>query len=93
MANFPFYTEHAHDRGTVTQDSSNAARTTATSNAEGSLKLEVADKIFLLQPVTHPFVTLLTSIGKSPDGKTYKGSGLLKQAVGNPEFPHTLAKN
>jgi len=86
MPDFPYFTEHTHDRGTVTQDSSNAARTTATSDTEGSLKLEVSDTIYLLQPITHPFVTLLTSIGKTWDGKTYKGSGLMKRSVGNPEF-------
>ena len=38
-----------HDRGTVTQDATNAARSTATSLAEGRLKVDVVDKIHLLE--------------------------------------------
>lgn len=37
----------------------------------------------------HPLVTLLTNVGKVYDGKAWKGSGLLKQATGNPEFGQT----
>lgn len=47
---FPYYTEHTHDRGTVTNDSSNAARDTAVSAAEGRLIVDAVDKVFLLEP-------------------------------------------
>jgi len=86
MADYPYYTEPTHDRGTVTVDSSNAARTTATSDAEGRLIVDVADKIMLLEPNKHPLVTLLTNVGKVWDGSSWKGSGMLKGATGNPEF-------
>jgi hypothetical protein len=86
MSDFPYYREGTHDQGVVTPTSGNAARTSAVSAAEGSLKLEVSDRIFLLQPVAHPFVTLLTSIGKSWDGQTFKGSSLKKKVVESTEF-------
>lgn len=50
MAQYPFYTEPTHDQGTVTIDSSNAARSTAVSSAESRLIVNVVDKIFLLEP-------------------------------------------
>ncbi len=34
----------------------------------------------------HPLVSLLTNVGKVYDGKAWKGSGILKQGTGNPEF-------
>lgn len=34
----------------------------------------------------HPLVTLLTNVGKTYDGKTWKGAGIMKKATGNPEF-------
>ena len=40
----------------------------------------------LLEPNKHPLVALLTNVGKVYDGKSWKGSGLLKAATGNPEF-------
>jgi hypothetical protein len=44
MANtYPFYTEPTHDQGIVTQGSGNAARTSATSVAEGCMIVEVTD--------------------------------------------------
>jgi len=82
MASYPYYTEATHDRGTVAA----APRTTAVSEAEGRLIVNVVDKIFLLEPNKHPLVTLLTNVGKVYDGKAWKGSGMLKQSTGNPEF-------
>lgn len=82
---FPYYTEPTHDTGTVTIDSSNAARTTAVSSAEERLIVDAVDKVFLLEPNKHPLVTLLTNVGKVWDGKAWKGTGMLKQATGNPE--------
>ena len=43
------YTEATHDTGTVTVDSSNSARTTAVSSAEGRLIVDAVDKVFLLE--------------------------------------------
>jgi len=83
---YPFYTEPTHDQGTVTQDSSNAARDTAVSSAEGRLVIDIQDKIFLLEPLKHPLVTLLTNVGKVYDGSSWKGSGMMKQSAFNPEF-------
>ena len=86
MATFPYYTEPSHDTGTVTADSSNAARSTATSSTEGRLIIDAVDKIFLLEPNKHPLVSLLTNVGKVWDGKAWKGSSLMKRTTGNPEF-------
>lgn len=83
---FPYYTEGTHDRGTVTNDANNAARSSATSLAEGRLKVDVVDKIHLLEPNKHSLVTLLTQVGKVFDGKAWKGSGIMKKPTGNPEF-------
>lgn len=83
---FPYYTEGTHDRGTVTNDANNAARSSATSLAEGRLKVDVVDKIHLLEPNKHSLVTLLTQVGKVFDGKAWKGSGMMKKSTGNPEF-------
>ncbi len=49
MATFPYYTEPTHDQGTVTLDSTNAARSTAVSSAEGRLIVDAVDKIMLLE--------------------------------------------
>jgi len=54
MASYPYYTEPTHDRGTVAA----APRTTAVSEAEGRLIVNVVNKIFLLEPNKHPLVTL-----------------------------------
>lgn len=89
MASFPYYTEPTHTRGTVTVDSSNAARTTATSSTEGRLVVDAVDKIFLLEPTKHPLVTLLNNVGKVYDGKAWKGSSMMKAPTGNPEFKIT----
>jgi len=86
MAKFPYYDEPTHDRGTVTQDSSNAARSTAVSEAEGRLIVDVTDRIFLLEPNKHPFVSLMTNVGKTWSGDSWKGSSILKKSTGNPEF-------
>ena len=45
MPQYPLYTEPAHDTGTV----ATATRTTATSSTEGRLKVDMVDKIFLLE--------------------------------------------
>jgi len=50
MATYPYVNEPTHDVGTVTLDSSNAARDTGVSNAESRLVVDVVDKIFLLEP-------------------------------------------
>jgi len=42
----------------VTQVAGNAARSTAVSSSEGRLIVDAVDKIFLLEPVKHPLVTL-----------------------------------
>lgn len=86
MASYPYYTEPTHDVGTITNDSSNKSRDTAVSSAEGRLKVDVVDKIFLLEPNQHSLVTLLTQVGRTFDGNTYKGSGMQKAACSNPEF-------
>lgn len=79
---YPYYNEPTHDRGTPAA----AARDTVVSNAEGRLIVDAVDKIFLLEPNKHPLVSLLTNVGKVYDGAAWKGSSLLKQATGNPEF-------
>jgi hypothetical protein len=56
------------------------------SSAEGRLVVDAVDKIFLLEANQHPLVTLLTNVGKTYDGKTWKGSGILKAPTGNAEF-------
>jgi hypothetical protein len=87
MANqYPYYTEPTHTQGVVTNASSNAARTTATSATEERLIVDAVDKIFLLEPNKHPLVTLLTNVGKVYDGKAWRGSSMLKRPTGNPEF-------
>ena len=86
MASYPYRDEPTHVRGTVTQDATNAARSTATSDTEGRLKVDIADKIHLLEIAKHPLTGLLTNIGKVYDGSSYKGSGMLKKSCGNPEF-------
>ena len=83
---YPYYTEPTHDQGIVTPASGNAARTTATSVAEGRMIVDAVDKIMLLEPNKHPLVSLLTNVGKVYDGKAWKGSGLMKASTGNPEF-------
>ena len=50
MPSYPYYSEPDHLRGTVTDDSSNAARSTSTSSDEGRLIIDAVDKIFLLEP-------------------------------------------
>lgn len=86
MPQYPYYTEPTHDRGPITDVSTNGERSTATSEAEGRLKINVADKIMMLATNKHPLVSLLTNVGKDYDGKSWKGSGMLKKATGNPEF-------
>ena len=82
MGEFPYYNEPEHDQGTV----ASAARDTSVSNAEGRLIVDAVDKIFLLEPSQNPLTTLLTHVGKNSDGKTYKGSGMLKASTTNPTF-------
>lgn len=50
MAQYPYYTEPTHDQGVVSAGAGNAARTSATSSAEGRLIVDAVDKIFLLEP-------------------------------------------
>lgn len=83
---YPFYNEPTHDQGVVGSVANNAARTSATSSAEGRLIIDAVDKIFLLEPNKHPLVTLLTNVGKVWDGKAWVGSGMMKAVTGNPEF-------
>jgi len=83
---FPYYTEPTHTRGTLTNDASNGTIDTSTANSEGRLIVDMSDRISLLAPSRNPFTTLLTNIGKTPEGKGYKGSGILKKVTGNPEF-------
>ena len=71
-----------HDTGTT----SAGVRTTAVSNAETRLIVDVVDKIFLLEANKHPLVTLLTNVGRTWDGSSWKGTGMLKAATGNYEF-------
>lgn len=40
----------------------------------------------LLETNKHPLVSLLTQVGKTWDGKSWTGLGMLKQSTGNPEF-------
>jgi len=82
MAEYPYHSEPTHDRGSLVT----AARTTAVSKAEGKLKLDVVDKIHLLEPAKHPLTTLLTQVGKVYDGKAWTGTGMRKASCGNPEF-------
>lgn len=82
MAQYPYYTEPTHDQGTVTT----VARDTSISNSEGRLIVDAVDHIFLLEQNKHPLVTLLTNVGKVWDGKSWKGSAMLKASTGNPEL-------
>jgi hypothetical protein len=50
------------------------------------LVIDVVNKIHLLEPAKHPLVTLLTQVGRVFDGKSWTGSGMLKQSAHNPEF-------
>jgi len=84
---YPYYTEPSHDTGAaITLSATNAGRTTATASTEQRLIVDAVDKIFLLEPNKHPLVTLLTNVGKVWDGKSWKGSGMMKRTTGNPEF-------
>jgi len=56
---YPFRTEPTHVVGTTTAGS----RSTSTLASAGVQKLEVADKIKLLKPNDHPFVSYLTNVG------------------------------
>ena len=82
MGSYPYHTEPTHDTGTV----ASAARDTSISSAEGRLVVDTVDKIFLLEQNKHPLVSLLTNVGKTYQGGTWKGSSVMKKATGNPEF-------
>ena len=93
MAQYPFYTEPTHETSSITAGgmspaygTSNAARSTVSSAAEGRLIIDAVDKIFLLEPNKHPLVTLLTNVGKVWDGKAWVGAGIMKAVTGNPQF-------
>ena len=47
---YPYYTEPGHDQGVITNASGNATRDTEISSAEGRLKIDMQDRIFLLEP-------------------------------------------
>jgi len=79
---YPYYTEPTHIAGST----SSAVKTTKVGSDEGRLIVDAVDKIMLLEPNKHPLVSLLTSVGKVYDGKSWKGAGLLKASTGNPEF-------
>jgi len=84
---YPYYTEPTHQTGQVQNTAATGyQRTTATAIAEERLIVDAVDKIFLLEPNKHPLVSLLTNVGKVPDGKAWKGEGMLKRVTGNPEF-------
>lgn len=84
---YPYYTEPTHQTGQVINTAATGyQRTTTTSSTEQRLIVDAVDKIFLLEPNKHPLVTLLTNVGKVWDGKSWKGSGMMKRATGNPEF-------
>lgn len=84
---YPYYTEPAHQQGNaITLTTTNASRDTTISGLEQRLIVDAVDKIFLLEPNKHPLVTLLTNVGKVYDGKSWKGSSLLKRPTGNPEL-------
>ena len=83
---YPYHTEPSHDQGEV----ASAARDTSVSAAEGRLIVDAVDKIFLLEPNQHPLVTLLTNVGKTYDGKAWKGAGIMKKSTGNPEFRKSI---
>ena len=57
---YPYRTEPTHKVGTTTT----GTRSTTTLDSAGVLKLDVADKINLLKPNDHPFVSYLTNVGK-----------------------------
>jgi hypothetical protein len=83
MANsYPYADEPAHIVGTVNTGS----RNTTDLDNQGILKIDATDKVFLLEPLVHPLTTLLTQVGKTKDGQTWKGSGILKVPTGNPTF-------
>lgn len=82
----PYFTEPAHDVGPITNVSGNGVRDTAISTAEGRMKIDMADSIFILDHRVGPFTTLLTSRGKTIDGKTLKGTATRQRIVGNPVF-------
>ena len=83
MANsYPYASEPDHKVGTVNTGS----RNTTTLSNEGRLKVDAEDKVFLLEPLVHPLTTLLTQVGKTMDGKSWKGVGILKKETGNPTF-------
>jgi hypothetical protein len=77
-----YYNEPTHDTGTK----QTGARDTSISSAEGRLIVDAVDKIFLLEPNQHPLVTLLTNVGKTYDGQSWKGAGIMKAPTENPEF-------
>jgi len=79
---FPYRAEPSHKVGTSTT----GTRTTSTLDTAGQLKLDVADKIYLLEVNAHPFVSYLTNVGKTVNGQAVTGSSLSKAVTGNPKF-------
>lgn len=84
---FPYYTEPTHRVGSGdTLTATNYARSTATAVTEERLIVDAADKISLLEPAQHPLTALLTNVGKTYDGKSWKGQSITKKVTGSPEF-------
>jgi len=83
-SSFPYYNEPTHDQGIITPTLGNAARTTATSAAEGRLVIDAVDKVYILEANKHPLVSLMNTV-KTSDG-AYKGSNPMKASTTNPEF-------
>lgn len=83
MANsYPYADEPTHKVGTVDTGS----RNTTTLSNEGRLKVDAEDRVFMLQQNRHPLTTLFTQVGKTLDGGTWKGSGIMKKVAVNPTF-------
>lgn len=85
LENINHYVEPTHKQGTIAIASGNAARTSATASTEERLKVAADDKIYLLEPNKHSLVSLLTNVGKTFSNGSWKGAGMLKKSVGNPE--------
>lgn len=81
---WPILTEPTHDQGTVAA----SPRSTAISGSSGEDRqiVDVVDKIFMIEPRKHPFIQLLTNVGRSYDGSNWQGSALQKAPTSNTEF-------
>lgn len=84
MDKFPYRPEPSHYQGDPSI--APAQRSTATLADQNNIIRDVNDKIFLLDADSHPLLTFLTNVGKSFDGKAYKGMGMLKKVALTPTF-------